>query len=134
MRKAILTAFIAALSLSAPAWAHNGEHHEDHAHVAPHGGEVRTVTPFHFELVTKGKQVQVYLLDDALKPLPAKGHKGFVVVQMDGKTRRVDLQPSGEAFTGSLDLSKAARYAAVVSLDIDGKTYRGRFSQPAHGH
>jgi hypothetical protein len=119
------------LVLSGPAWAHDGHVHEDHPHAAPHGGVVRTVTPFHFELVTKGRQVQVFLLDDGLKLLPTAGRKGFLVVQMAGRTQRVDLQPSGPFFAGPLDLSKASGYAAVVSLDIDGKTYRGRFSQPA---
>jgi hypothetical protein len=134
MRKSLLTAMVVTLVLAVPAWAHDGHVHEDHPHAAPHGGVVRTVTPFHFELVTKGKQVQVYLLDDGLKLLPTAGRKGFMVVQMAGKTQRVELKPSGQCFAGALDLSKASTYAAVVSLDIDGKTYRGRFSLPAHTH
>jgi hypothetical protein len=134
MRKTILTALVATLSLAAPAWAHGGDHHEDHHHDAPHGGIVRTVKPYHFELVTKGNQVRVYLLDDRLKLLPTKGRKGEAIVQLNGKTQRVTLQPNGDAFTGTLDLSKASKYVAVISLDIDGKTYRGRFSHPSHGH
>ncbi|MBC7544348.1 MAG: hypothetical protein H7338_16630 [Candidatus Sericytochromatia bacterium] len=132
MYKTILTALIAGFSLTAPAWAHEGEHHEDHTHAAPHGGVVSTVQQFHFELVSKGNQIKVYLLDDKLKLLPTKGRTGEAIVQMNGKTHRIVLKPNGEAFTGQLDLSKATKYVAVISLRIDGKMYRGRFSQPSH--
>jgi hypothetical protein len=126
-----LTAAIAVLCLAVPAWAHNGVAHESHHHVAPHGGVVRSVKPYHFELVTSGKHLQVYLFDNKMKALPAKGRTGEAVLQLDGKTQRIKLVPVGDAFQAPVDLSKANKYVAVVSLGIDGKTMRGRFEQPA---
>jgi hypothetical protein len=133
MRKALITLWLAAVT-TVPAWAHEGETHDDHPHAAPHGGVVRTVSQFHFELVTSGDQLKVYLLDDRLRLLPTKGRKGEAIVQMGGKTQRVPLQPAGDAFVGTMNLSKASKYVAVVSLDVDGKTLRGRFSHPSHSH
>lgn len=129
MRNRLLVAGALWLGLSAPVLAH-GDHHHD----APHGGQVRTVQQYHVELVPKPGQLLVYLLDDRLKTLPVQGRKGEVTLQRDGKTQTFALQPGKEAFSAPVDLSKASRYVAVVSLTIDGKLHRVRFAYPAPHH
>lgn len=129
MRNRLLAAGIVWVGLSVPALAH-----DDHHHDAPHGGQVRTMQQYHVELVPKPGQLLVYLLDDRLKTLPVQSRKGEVILQVDGQTRKLALQPGKEAFSAPVDLSKAARYVAVVSLTIDGKLHRVRFAHPAPHH
>ncbi|MNX63215.1 hypothetical protein D3C86_942070 [compost metagenome] len=116
-----------------PASAHSGHEHAaveagDHAHHAPHGGAVRTVGKYHYELLAKADKLQVFLLDDALKPLPTAGITGQAVVQVPGKGKQtVTLSPKGDRFEGPAALAGTKAFIAVVSLKLDGRNRSARF-------
>ncbi len=97
MRRILAVLALCSLTL-APTWplAHEGEDHpasrepapegrgphtQDHAHASPHGGEVVTVGKYHYELLSQGKEVRVYLLDRKLKALPLKGVSEAITVK-----------------------------------------------------
>ena len=53
----------AALVVSVPASAHTEEHFDSHA--TPHGGQMRMAGPYHLELVSKEKEIVLYVTDHA---------------------------------------------------------------------
>lgn len=116
-----------------PASAHSGHEHQaveagDHAHHAPHGGAVRTVGKYHYELLAKTDKLQVFLLDDTLKPLPTAGITGQAIVQVPGKGKQtVTLSPKGDRFEGAATLAGTKTFVAIVSLKLDGKNQSARF-------
>lgn len=109
----------------------------EHPHKTPHGGHVVTVKQYHYELVPQGASgFYLYLMDENMKVLPLTGVTGKAIVQLDGKKQTVDLMPMGGYLHGMVDLTKAKRYVAIVTLNIKGKPYNGRFehSKSEKGH
>lgn len=122
------------LSLTAlPALAHGDAHAPhpagEHAHRAPHGGQVRTVGDYHYEFVVQPERLIVYLLDDGMKPLSPAGKRGRAIVQVPGKGKQdVQLSPVGDRFVGKAAMRGVTSFVAVVSLEVDGKHRSARFT------
>ena len=103
---------------------------ETHAHVAPHGGVVRSASPYHMELVQHPSELHVYLLGAKMSAVPNKGTTGTVMVQTtDNKTSTVTLAPAGDDhFSAALPAGAKVR-TAIVTLNADGKTINTRFDK-----
>ena len=103
---------------------------ETHAHVAPHGGVVRSASPYHMELVQHPSELHVYLLGAKMSAVPNKGTTGTVMVQTtDNKTSTVTLAPAGDDhFSAALPAGAKVR-TAIVTLNADGKTINVRFDK-----
>ncbi len=103
---------------------------ETHAHVAPHGGVVRSASPYHMELVQHPSELHIYLLGAKMSAVPTKGTTGTVMVQTaDNKTSTVALAPAGnDHFTAKLPAGAKVR-TAIVTLQADGKTINTRFDR-----
>ena len=103
---------------------------ETHAHVAPHGGVVRSASPYHMELVQQAASVGIYLLGAKMSAVPNKGTTGTVMVQTaDNKTSSLTLAPAGDDhFSAQLPAGAKLR-TAIVTLNADGKTINVRFDK-----
>lgn len=102
---------------------------QDHAHAAPHGGQVITVGSYHYEMLVKPGEIQLYVLDEHLKTLPIKDMQGTLLVQFPDKTKKnVNLEPAGEYFRAVVETGPAKSFIAIASVAIAGKTQTGRFS------
>jgi hypothetical protein len=81
------------------------------------------------ELVVKDANVTVYVLDQARKPVPASRISGNATVLVSGKSYKVDLTPSSEdSVGGKLPVPAAGKMAAIVALNVDGKSVSARFT------
>jgi hypothetical protein len=103
---------------------------ETHAHVAPHGGVVRSASPYHMELVPQAGSLDVYLLGAKMSAVPNKGTTGTVMVQLaNNTTSTVPLTPAGEDhFSAKLPVGAQVR-TAIVTLNAEGKTINTRFDK-----
>ena len=102
---------------------------ETHAHVAPHGGVVRSASPYHMELVQQANELHIYLLAAEMAPVPTKSLKGTVMVQTtDNKTTTVTLVAGGDHLVAKLPAGAKVR-TAIVSLTAAGKAINTRFDK-----
>ena len=102
---------------------------ETHAHMAPHGGVVRTAGNYHLELVAAPNQLNVYLLGDKMSAVASVGGAGTVLVQRtDNTTASLKLAPAGDHYTATLPAGAAIR-TAIVTLKAQGKTINARFEK-----
>ena len=99
----------------------------------PHGGEVEDANPgptLHFEVVVKGKTVNVYLLNEEEKPIPVTGTSGDVIVLANKKKDRIELAPAGsDMMSGTGDFAADPNMRALVSLTVSGVKQQALFSR-----
>ena len=101
---------------------------EEHVHKSHHGGMVVTVGKYHYEMVVEHQAVHIYLLDKKEQTLPISDVTGSVFFHIPGRgTKTVTLSPSGDHFSGAVDLKGVEQFVAVVRLKIEGKILPGRF-------
>ncbi|RSK45506.1 heavy metal-binding domain-containing protein [Hymenobacter rigui] len=129
--------------VAAPLAAHAQQHAEmaageTHAHVAPHGGVVRSASPYHLELVAQPTELAFYLLGAKMSPVPNKGMKGSVMVQQtNNATTTLPLTLAGDDhLTAKLPAGAKVRTAIVTLTTADSKTMTVRFEKldEARGH
>lgn len=63
----------------------------------PNGGPMQDVVGVHAELVLSGNTVTINLLDEANKPVPAKGFSGSVLVVSGGARETVQLAVASDS-------------------------------------
>ena len=90
------------LMFSSLAWSHTDEYFDTVD--APHGGQMRMAGPYDMEIITKDKEIVLYITDHANAKINIEGGIGKATVQT-GKTKTtVKLQPEGDnSFKGSGD-------------------------------
>jgi len=99
---------------------------------AAHGGMMQEAHEMWLELVVRDKDVTLYVLDEAKKPVPSAQVSGTVTVLAGGKAHKVALSPAeGNSLHGELPVGATGRVAATVSLKIDGKAMSARFTPSA---
>ena len=111
---------LAGLTLSAPALAHDD--------IGAHGGRLVDAGNYHVELVISGSRADVYVADDAGKPVSSRGFKGVALLVAAGKPVRIELEADDVKLTGTsaTPLPKNAK-GAVRLTTPDGKTAQGQF-------
>ncbi len=62
----------------------------------PNGGPMQDVAGVHAELVLAGNTVTINILDEANKPIPAKGFSGSVLIVSGSARETVQLAPAGD--------------------------------------
>lgn len=129
---------VAGAALTAQAQHSHTAAGETHAHVAPHGGVVRTAGAYHVELVTTASTLSVYVLGTNMRAQPNKGLKGSVMVQQtNNATATLPLILTGDDhLTAKLPAGATVRTAIVTLTTADGKTMTVRFEKldEARGH
>ncbi|QLI82278.1 hypothetical protein HZU75_12500 [Chitinibacter fontanus] len=136
MQKLLISLMLLTASFS---YAHSEA--EMAAMVAPHGGQLKMVGWYHFELVSKGQQVNLYLSDHAGTPKPSKDVKGTVTV-LDGTQKQevtfTPLAPNQLRAQLSRKPSKNAQLEVKLTFP-DGRSEQAQFdlqapAKPAANH
>jgi len=99
---------------------------------ASHGGLMQEAGEMYLELVVKGADVTVYILDETRKPVPGTQATGIATVLVDGKSHKVDLKAAeGNSLHGILPVEATGRVVATVALKVGGRTASARFMPAA---
>jgi hypothetical protein len=134
---------VLALLFSQGAFAHGDEHLD--TQTAPHGGQLRTVQQYNYELVVKADEVSVYVTDHDGKKFDTRGATGTATL-LSGKSKtRVKLMPAGDnQMKGSGKFKLTPDMKVVISIALAGQAaLQGRFtpmlkvpsaSSTAHSH
>jgi hypothetical protein len=109
----------ATLAVSLPASAHTEEYFDSHA--APHGGQMRMAGPYHLELVSKEKEIVLYVADHADNKISTEGGVGKATFQV-GKAKpknTIQLEPAGDnMFSGTGDFTITPETVIVVFIKL----------------
>lgn len=105
--------------------------HEGHEHLmtkAPHGGEIVMVGDYHYEMLIKPGEIDLYVFDGKLNPLPLKGMEGSLVIKSaESTSKNIPFEPAGDYFKAAVDVSSMKSFIAIVTITINGKANEGRF-------
>lgn len=110
------------------AFAHTDEYLD--TQTAPHGGQLRMVQQYHYELVVKANEVSVYVTDHGGKKFDTRGVTGTATL-LSGKSKAsVKLMPAGDnQMKGSGKFELAPDMKVVVSIALAGQpALQGRFT------
>lgn len=110
------------------AFAHTDEYLD--TQTAPHGGQLRMVQQYHYELVVKANEVSVYVTDHGGKKFDTRGATGTATL-LSGKSKAsVKLMPAGDnQMKGSGKFELAPDMKVVVSIALAGQpALQGRFT------
>lgn len=120
--------FALALLFTQGAFAHSDEYLD--TQTAPHGGQVRMVQQYHYELVVKANEVSVYITDHAGKEIGAQGATGTAAILSSKSKASVKLVPAGDnKMKGSGKFELAPDMKVVVSIALPGQAaLQGRFT------
>src|SRR5215218_6187939 len=119
-------ALILTLALAGPAFAHSDSKWTkgpQGGHIVDAGGGKQ-----HWELVAKGNELILYVLDAAEKPVNVDGSSAKGQVVIGGKTHNVDFKPSGgNALKATGDFTAAKGMKVIVKTDkVGGQSFQAR--------
>ncbi|AYO86681.1 adenylosuccinate synthase [Methylobacterium brachiatum] len=115
---------LVALALTPGAVSAHGE-----APRAAHGGLMQEAQELWVELVVKGTDVAVYVVDEARKPVPATQISGTATVLVGGQSYKVELSASGgDGVQGRLPAPVTGNVVAAVALKVGGKAVSAHFT------
>lgn len=98
---------------------HEGHDHDAPAKVkAPKGGVIKSLEEVHVELVSKGKDIKVYLYDKEMKAKNLTGFKVSAQAEMPRtkKTEAVSLTAKDNFYEGTFDAKGVHRYTLIVAV------------------
>lgn len=104
---------------------------QGHSHAAPNGGQIQQMGAFEGELVVKGSEVMLYVVDAQEKKVNVAGFSATATVLAKGNEQKtVTLSPAGDnKLVGKVDFPVDGKFRATVSLKPStGDAVRGRFS------
>ena len=89
-----------------------------HSHVAANGGQIQQIGAYEAELVVKGADVMLYIVDKQEKKVDAaKFSATAVVLAADNQQKTVEMSPSGEnRLAGKIDFPVTGKIRATVTL------------------
>lgn len=124
--RSMFAAFVAfsAASSPAPLLAAPG-------HSAANGGQVQQIGPYEVELVVKGTDVSLYVLDSQDKQVDVAKFTAVATVLAKGNEQKaIDLRPAGgNRLAGKVDFAVDGKFRATVSLRTPaGEAGKGRYS------
>ncbi|MFH6786185.1 MULTISPECIES: hypothetical protein [Methylobacterium] len=115
-----------ALAIALPFCAHQACAHEGNG---DKGGRIVDAGPYHIELVTKDRRVEVWVYDAKEKAVSPAGFKGTAILVVGGKPARVVLTPAEARLTGEAEVSLGANPKGVVQITgPDGAAASGKFN------
>jgi hypothetical protein len=120
MRKSLAAVLIVtATAVALPVGAHSEQHFDNID--TPHGGQMRMAGPYHLELVTKDKELVLYVTDHGDNNVPTEGGVGKATIRT-GKSKEktaIKLEPTGENTlkgTGEFTLTPETVVVVFVKL------------------
>lgn len=113
------------LALADPNFVSAQEH--NHSHAAAHGGQVKKIGAYEAELVVKGADVQLYLLDDKDRKVDAARFSATAVVLARGNEQKtIELKyVSDNLLSGRADFPIDDKFRATLTLK-SGSTETGK--------
>jgi nitrogen fixation protein FixH len=105
-----------------------------HSHVAANGGQIQQIGAYEAELVVKGADVMLYIVDKQEKKVDAaKFSATAVVLAADNQQKTVEMSPSGEnRLAGKIDFPVTGKFRATVTLKSGTvEAGKGRYSLDA---
>lgn len=108
---------------------------------APNGGQLKMAGWYHFELLSKGGEVMIFITDHANVAKPSKDVKGKLTILAGGKKQELTLTPATPNVLKaklSAPLAKGSKVLASVTFP-DGRTEQARYeigapANPATDH
>ena len=116
--KHLITILISTL-FAANVFAHEGHDHDAPASVKPvKGGIVRSLEELNVEVVTKGKDVTIYMFDHDMKPRKTEGLKVSAEAELPRKKGKsvLVLKDNGDHYTTVYDAKNAHRYDLKLKI------------------
>lgn len=109
------------LSLLAPhlAWSHEGHDHDSPKSVrAPKAGILKSMENIYVEVVSKGKDIKVFIYDKELKPQEVKAYKVSALTEKpkQKKQEKLELTDKGTHFEATYDAQRAHRYTLLLTV------------------
>lgn len=104
---------------------------DGHAHAAPNGGQIRPIGKLEIELVVKGSDLSLYIVDEKEQKVDASKFSATAVVLAQGNAQKsVELKPAGEnKLQGKMDFGFDGKFRATVTLrSATGELGKARFS------
>jgi hypothetical protein len=119
---------ILSLALAGPAFAHSDSKWTkgpQGGHIVDAGGGKQ-----HWELVAKGNELTLYVLDADEKPVKVDGGSAKAQVLIGGKTHNVELKPAGvNTLKATGDFTAAKGMKVIVKTDkIGGQSFQARLA------
>jgi uncharacterized protein (DUF2147 family) len=102
-----------------------------HIHAAPNGGQIQKIGSYEGELVVKGSEVILYVVDSAEKKIDSAPLTATATVLAKGNEQKVvELKPSGDnRLSGKVDFPVEGKFRATVSLKTaTGEAGKARFN------
>lgn len=93
MKNSIVLFFLAVFAISSQVFAHSDEYLDSIA--TPHGGQMRMAGMYHFELVVKENELNVYITDHADQPIASQNASGQATILAAGQRSHISLQTAG---------------------------------------
>lgn len=124
------SAFIVSLGLAVPTWALA----QAHSHAAPNGGQIQKIGSYEGELVVKGSDIALYVVDANEKKVDAAPLSATALVLAKGNEQKaVELKPAGDnKLAGKVDFPYEGKFRATVSLrTASGEAGKARYSLDA---
>ena len=120
-------AFALALALSP-----TGAFAQKQGHNHPHqGGQTQIIGPYEVELVAKGNEVTLFILDDKDQKVDASRFGGAAEVLARGNERKtVELKPAGDnKLAAPINFQVEGKFRATVTLrNAQGEVGKGRYA------
>lgn len=119
------------VSIATGFWSLNSVAHEGHNHdapttlKAPKGGVIKALDESRIEVVSKGKDVKIYLYDKEMNPTKASDYEIIALAELprSKKEESLPLAPKDTYFEGSYDAKGSHRYTLKLAV-TDSKTNR----------
>lgn len=102
-----------------------------HSHAAPNGGQIQKIGSYEGELVVKGSDIILYVVDADEKKVDAAPLSATAVVLAKGNVQKtVEMKPAGEnKLAGKVDFPVEGKFRAAVSLKTaSGEAGKARYS------
>jgi hypothetical protein len=130
MKKSIAVMLVGVgMALSLPSWGHSDDYLD--TLTTSHGGQLRMAGPYHLELVTKDRELVIYVTDHGDNPIKTEGGTGKATLQL-GKGKAgatIKLEPDGEnqmKGVGEMTLKPGSVVVVFIKLE-DEEVQSARF-------
>lgn len=126
MKKLMIMAAFATALWSLNSMAHEGHNHDAPTTLkAPKGGVIKALDESRVEVVSKGKDLKIYVYDKEMNPTKASDYKvvAYAELPRSKKEESLSLAPKDTYFEGSYDAKGSHRYTLKLAV-TDSKTHR----------
>lgn len=104
---------------------------QGHSHAAPNGGQIQKIGSYEAELVVKGSDAMLYVVDDKEQKVDASKLSATAMVLAKGNEQKVlELRPTRDnMLAGKVDFPVEGKFRATVTLKSGATEIgKGRYS------